>query len=116
MQRRFLDAARLVRQRRDRSYPGFPAQNTRSQCYYRRMKNVTITLDEKTAAWARGHAANAGMSLSRYVGELLEGTMKQSRDYERAMRQYLSKSPSHLKKSGSRYPRREELHERDRLR
>ena len=80
------------------------------------MKNVTITLDEKTAAWARSHAADVGMSLSRYVGELLERTMKQSRDYERAMRQYLSRLPSRLKKSGSRYPRREELYERDRVR
>ena len=80
------------------------------------MKNVTITLDEKTAAWARSHAADVGMSLSRYVGELLEKTMKQSRDYERAMRQYLSRLPSRLKKSGARYPRREELYERDRVR
>lgn len=80
------------------------------------MKNVTITIDEKTAAWARSQAAELEMSLSRYVGELLEKTMKQSREYERAMRQYLSKAPSHIKKPAARYPRREDLHERNRIR
>ena len=80
------------------------------------MKNVTITLDERTAAWARGHAAERAMSLSRFVGELLEKTMRESREYERAMRLYLSKQPAKLKKRGSRYPKREELHERDGLR
>jgi hypothetical protein len=76
------------------------------------MKNITITLDEKTAAWARGHAAQHDMSLSRFVGELLEKTMRQSREYERAMRSFLSRRPKALKKRGARYPRREELHER----
>src|SRR3954453_12039577 len=35
------------------------------------MKNVTISMDEDTAAWARVEAAEAGKSLSRYVGDLL---------------------------------------------
>jgi hypothetical protein len=35
------------------------------------MKNITITLDEETAAWARVYAAQRNMSLSRYVGEVL---------------------------------------------
>jgi hypothetical protein len=35
------------------------------------MKNVTISLDEETAAWARVEAAKAGKSLSRYVGDIL---------------------------------------------
>ena len=80
------------------------------------MKNITITLDEKTAAWARSHAAELDMSLSRYVGEVLEKTMRESREYERAMRQYLAKQPSKLKKRGTRYPNRDELHERDSFR
>lgn len=77
------------------------------------MKNVTITLDARTAAWARNHAARLDMSLSRYVGELLERTMHESREYERAMREYLARRPAKLKKRGSRYPTRDELHERD---
>jgi hypothetical protein len=49
------------------------------------MKNITITLDEKTAAWARNHAAARDMSLSRFVGELLENTMRESREYRREL-------------------------------
>jgi len=89
---------------------------TRFPCYYSPMKNITITLDEKTAAWARKHAAGLDMSLSRYVGELLGSTMRESREYERAMRQYLATPPSKLKKRGTRYPNRDELHERHGIR
>jgi hypothetical protein len=80
------------------------------------VKNITITLDEKTAAWARSHAADRDMSLSRFVGELLERTMRESREYRRAMHTYLSRQPRRLKKSSARYPRREELHDRRGLR
>jgi hypothetical protein len=80
------------------------------------MKNITITLDEKIAAWARSHAAERDMSLSRFVGELLERTMRESREYRRAMRAYLSRQPTHLKKKSARYPRREELYDRRSLR
>ena len=31
----------------------------------------TVTLDDQTAEWARAHAAERGMSLSRYIGEVL---------------------------------------------
>jgi hypothetical protein len=80
------------------------------------MKNVTITLDEKTAAWARAQAAKSDMSLSRFVGGLLEQRMHEAREYRRAMRRYLSKEPAALKRGGAGYPQREELHERSRLR
>ena len=79
-------------------------------------KNVTITLDEKAATWARKHAARNNMSLSRLVGELLEKTMRESREYERAMRQYLAREPAPLKRGRSRYPSREKLYDRGRLR
>jgi hypothetical protein len=80
------------------------------------MKNVTITLDERTAAWARSHAAGRDMSLSRFVGELLAKTMQESREYERSMRAYLSREPKNLKRRGARYPSREALHDRDSFR
>jgi hypothetical protein len=35
------------------------------------MKNVTISMDDETAAWARVEAAKRGKSLSRYVGDVL---------------------------------------------
>lgn len=71
------------------------------------MKNVTITLDEKAAIWAREHAARNNMSLSRFVGELLEKTMKDSREYERAMRDYLARSPAPLKRARACHPARD---------
>ena len=80
------------------------------------MRNVTLTLDEKVAAWARQHAARRHVSLSRFIGELLEETMHESREYERAMREYISRRASPLKRGRARYPSRDRLHERGRLR
>jgi hypothetical protein len=80
------------------------------------MKNITITLDEECAAWARVYAAGQNKSLSRFLGELLERTMRESREYDDAMRQYLAKKPSRLNQEGAPYPGRGELHERTHLR
>ena len=81
------------------------------------VKNVTITLDEETAAWARVHAAEQDMSLSRFVGELLRRQMRDSREYQEAMRNYLSRGAFKiLRGPAERYPTREELHDRAGLR
>jgi hypothetical protein len=80
------------------------------------MKNVTITLDEKTAIWARVYAAEHNMSLSRLVGEMLAARMGELAEYDRAMRAYLARPPVKLGRAGRRYPSREELHDRARLR
>jgi hypothetical protein len=80
------------------------------------MKNVTITLDEKTASWARKLAAEKNTSLSRFVGEMLEQSMRQSREYEQAMRQYFSREPAPLKKRGAKLPSRDERNDRTGLR
>jgi hypothetical protein len=80
------------------------------------MKNVTITLDEATAAWARVYAARQDMSVSRLVGEMLQQRMVELREYDHAMRQFLAKAPVRLNRSGKRYPSRDETHDRDRLR
>ena len=80
------------------------------------MKNVTITLDEETAAWARIYAAQKSVSLSRFVGELLRDRMRESREYEVAMRGFLAEKPVKLKTAGARYLTRDEAHERTRLR
>ena len=76
------------------------------------MKNVTITLDEETARWARIRAAEQNTSVSRLVGNLLREMMQGETDYALAMEQYLTIQPVVLKQVGCRYPRREELHER----
>lgn len=80
------------------------------------MKNVTITLDEKTAAWVRIHAARQNKSVSRLVGEMLHDLMHERREYEQAMRRFLSKPPVAFKWKGGRRPTRDELHDRDALR
>ena len=80
------------------------------------MKNITVTLDEATAAWARIYAARQNKSLSRFLGELLNRTMRESRAYEDAMRRYLAKKPGRLNRGSAPYPAREELHERTQLR
>jgi hypothetical protein len=80
------------------------------------MKNITITLDDKTAAWAKKHAAEQGLSLSRFIGQLLQKNLQQSRHYERAMRSFFAKQPKALTRPGDRYPTREELYDRGRLR
>lgn len=76
------------------------------------MKNVTITLDEEVARWARIKAAEENTSVSRLVGELLKEKMRQGKAYRLEMEKYLSQEPRVLKKAGSRYPRREELYGR----
>ena len=80
------------------------------------MKNITITLDAKTAAWARVHAAKHNKSVSRLVGEMLQEHMRESREYDEAMRRYFALKPRKLKGPGQRYPKREELYDRPRLR
>jgi hypothetical protein len=80
------------------------------------MKNITITLDEETAAWVRVHAAEQSKSVSRLVGEILQSRMKDRREYQRAMRRYLSKPPFDLSGEAETYPTREDIHDGARIR
>ncbi len=79
------------------------------------MRNLTITVDEEVARWAKVWAAQHDTSVSRFVGQLLRDRMLLERRYETAQKQYVSVSPKPLKRSGS-YPSREELHDRKGLR
>lgn len=80
------------------------------------MKNVTITLDEEVARWARIRAAERDTSLSRLVGEMLREKMLAESNYKTSMQNYLARSPRVLKKTGDKYPDREALHDRQILR
>ena len=81
------------------------------------MKNITITLEEQAARWARMQAADSGMSLSRFVGKLLHEKMMHSREYQRAYAAFLAEKPLQLrKKPGDRYLTREEVNDRAALR
>lgn len=76
------------------------------------MKNVTITLDEKVASWARIRAAERETSVSRLVGEMLREKMLEEETYQASMQHYLSQSACLIKEPGTKYPSREKLHER----
>jgi len=76
------------------------------------MKNVTITLDEEVARWARVQAAERNTSVSRLVGEMLREKMQEEETYHAARQQYLSQEPQRLKTPGEPYPRREDLYDR----
>ena len=76
------------------------------------MKNVTITMEDSVAEWARLEAARRNTSVSRLVGELLAEKMRHDDAYERAMREALE-----FKSFGSsdgRLATREEIHARRR--
>ena len=78
------------------------------------LRNVTVTLEERVARWARLEAAKRETSVSRLLGEILKQRMEQGNEYERAMRRALARKP--LPKPGGPLLSREEVHERDRLR
>ena len=76
------------------------------------MKNVTITLDEEVARWARIKAAEQDTSVSRLVGDMLREKMTNEQSYQSSMKRYLARKPRPLSRSGTKYPTREEIHER----
>ncbi len=80
------------------------------------MKNITITLDEKLASQLRRHAARQDMSVSRFIAEMLQERMAATHAYSEAMRRFLAKAPARVKVAGARYPSRDELHDRRRIR
>ena len=57
------------------------------------LKNVTITLSQEVANWARKKAAEENTSVSRLVGRMLEKQMLQSDDYLDAYRRWQKIEP-----------------------
>ena len=82
----------------------------------RRLKNVTITLEEELARWARIEAARQDTSMSQMIARLLRERMLGADDYEAARRRYFAQEPRVHRSPGQRYPTRDEVHDRDRLR
>ena len=79
-----------------------------------KLRNVTVTLEENVARWARIEAAQKETSVSRYLGDLLKERMLEKSAYESAMRRALARKP--FIKTDGRYLSREEAHERSSLR
>jgi len=81
----------------------------------RNLRNVTVTLEEGAVRWVRVQAARENKSVSRFLGALLEERMRGEDEYDASMERYLSVKPTALSK-GRKYPRREQLYDRPRLR
>ena len=73
------------------------------------MKNVTVTMEDSVADWARLEAARRNTSVSRLVGEMLADKMRHDDAYERAMQDWLQRDLS-FSSDGSPYPTRELSH------
>ncbi len=84
--------------------------------YLRVMKNVTITMAEEVAQWARVEAARRGISVSRMVGEMLRERMESERVYRQRQAEFSSVAPRRLRPAAGELPSREELHDRADLR
>ncbi|MET0383483.1 MAG: CopG family transcriptional regulator [Burkholderiaceae bacterium] len=74
------------------------------------MKNVTVTMEDQVADWARMEAARRNTSVSRLIGELLAEKMRHDDAYERAMQDWFSRERSWA--SNGQPIAREELHDR----
>ena len=75
------------------------------------LKNVTITLSEETAHWARRKAAEENTSVSKLVGRILEEQMRRTDAYRQAYERWKKVGP--IKGfDASRRPGRDALHER----
>ena len=78
------------------------------------LRNVTITLEEDLARWARIEAAREDTSVSQYLANLLRQRRRENDSYEKAMRRALARKP--FLKTDGKYLSREEVHERSRFR
>jgi hypothetical protein len=78
-----------------------------------RRRNMTITLTEDVARWARIKAAAQDTSVSQLVGDMLEADMHRESAYQSAMRDHFAMiKPVKFEKPGGRFPTRDELYDR----
>ncbi len=77
-------------------------------------RNITITLEEAVARWARIEAARKDTSVSRLLAGILKERMLEEDAYHAAMRRALARKP--FLKTDGRYMSREEVHDRPGLR
>ncbi|MBZ5724142.1 MAG: CopG family transcriptional regulator [Acidobacteriia bacterium] len=57
------------------------------------LKNITITVSEEAAHWARKKAAEENTSVSKLVGRMLEDQMRLTDDYWRAYEKWKKIKP-----------------------
>jgi len=78
------------------------------------LRNITITLEESIARWARIEAARRDTSISRLLAGILKERMLEEDAYQGALRRALARKP--FLKTNGRYLSREEVHDRPGLR
>ena len=79
-----------------------------------KLRNITVTLEESVARWARLEAARQDTSVSRLLGTILKERMLNSDEYRKAMRRALARKE--FPKDEDAYLSREEAHDRSGLR
>lgn len=79
-----------------------------------KLRNITVTLDEEVARWARIEVARNDTSVSKFLGDILKERMVDRERYAAAMKRALNRKP-YLTSVGH-YLSREEAHERQHLR
>lgn len=81
------------------------------------MKNVTITLPERTLAKVRMEAARAGKSVSKFMADLAEERIgSPDSDPGEAMRRFLSGPLYDLTDENGKAPSRDQIYDRSRIR
>ena len=80
------------------------------------MKNVTITLEDDVAKWARVLAARNDTSVSRFVGEMLKERMLREERYHCAQRRFTNRKPARMRRTSRPLPNRDELYDRHGIR
>ena len=75
-----------------------------------RLRNITISLEERVARWARIEAARRDTSISRLLAGILKERMLEEDAYQSAMRSALARKP--FLKTNNGYLSREEVHVR----
>src|SRR5579864_7361023 len=84
-------------------------QCTRFPIYTDIMKNVTISLDEELARWARRKAADEDISVSKLIARMLDRERRASDSYWRAYEEWKKLD---FRLDASKRMTREEAHER----
>ena len=79
------------------------------------LKNVTITLDERTLEWVKEAAAAQGKSVSRFISDITRQQLPKAQAYEAAMHRFLARAramKAPLREPGEKLPTRDEIYDR----
>jgi hypothetical protein len=77
------------------------------------LKNLTITAEEEVLQWAKHEAIEKGVSVSKFVGQILNEEMRHKDSYSKAFERWKQRKPVPGVDASQRWSR-EEVHERRR--